>query len=128
VVLWLLAAFAATGLLLSAIGLYGAVSWAVQRRTREMGLRIVLGAPGRDVVGLVLKLPVMLAATGALLGLAGAFVLTRFAAALLFEVEPSDPRVLAAAALVLLVVALIAALIPAIRGARIQPARALRMD
>jgi ABC-type antimicrobial peptide transport system permease subunit len=128
VVLWLLAAFAATGLLLAAIGLYGTVSYAVQRRTRELGLRVVLGAARGDVTRLVMKPPVLLAAAGAAIGIIAAAALTRLAGGLLYGIEASDPRVLAAASLVLLTVAGIAAWVPARRATRVEPAAALRSD
>lgn len=128
VVLWLLAAFAATGLLLSAIGLYGTVSYAVQRRTRELGLRAVLGAARADVVRLVLTPPMLLAGAGAALGIVAAAGLTRFAGTLLYGVAPGDALVLGGAALLLIAVAFAAAWLPARRATRIAPAAALREE
>jgi putative ABC transport system permease protein len=126
VVLALLATFAAIGLLLSAVGLYGIVSYSVARRTREMGLRLALGAASRDVARLVMKPPAILALAGVAAGTAGAFLLTGYLDALLFGVEASDPRVLAAAATLLVLVALAAAWFPARRALRVDPAAALR--
>lgn len=126
VLLALLVAFAATGLLLSAVGLYGIVALSVSRRTREMGLRLVLGAPG--VTALVMRRPVLLAGAGVGLGLLAAVATTRFVRGLLFGVSPSDPRVLGIAAAGLLGIAALAAWIPARRVNRIDPATALRSD
>lgn len=126
VVLYLLGAFAVTGLLLSAIGLYGIVAWSVVRRRPEMGLRLALGAATRDVASLVMRPPVRVAAIGTAAGLAGAFALTRYLQALLFGVRASDPRILALSAAVLLAVALGAAWIPTRRALRLDPADALR--
>ena len=101
---------------------------AVGRRTREMGLRLVLGAPGREVIAMVMTRPVLLAAAGVGLGVIAAFATTRFARGLLFDVSPSDPRVLGLAAVGLLCVAALAAWLPARRVSRIDPANALRSD
>jgi putative ABC transport system permease protein len=128
VLLALLAGFAGTGLLLSAIGLYGIVAWSVSRRRKEMGLRLVLGAPGRDIIAIVMKRPLLLAGTGIASGVVAALGLTRLVRGLLFEVSPSDPRVLGVAAGILLAIAAIAAWIPARRVNRIDPATALRSD
>jgi putative ABC transport system permease protein len=128
VVLALLATFAAIGLLLSAVGLYGIVSYSVSRRTREVGLRLALGAASRDVAGLVMRTPAMLAMVGVAAGAVGAFALTRYLEALLFGVEAADPRVLGAAAGLLVLSALAAAWLPARRALRIDPAAALREE
>jgi predicted permease len=128
VVLALLATFGATGLLMSAVGLYGIVSYSVVRRTREMGLRLALGAASRDVARLVLKAPALLALAGVVAGMAGAALLTRYLEALLFGVDASDPRILAAAATLLVGVALAAAWVPARLALRVDPASALRED
>ncbi|MFW6078494.1 MAG: ADOP family duplicated permease [Gemmatimonadota bacterium] len=126
VVLGLLGAFGLTGLLLAAVGLYGAISYSVVRRTREIGLRIALGAGTRRVVRTVLASPALLVAAGTAGGVLGAVILTRFVEGLLFGVEPSDPRVLIAAAVVLLGVAAVAAWAPARRAARLDPAEVLK--
>ena len=128
VVLLLLASFAALGLLLSVTGLYGIVSYAVLARTREMGVRIALGASGRDVLRLVLRTPIVAATAGAAAGIAGALALARYVRELLFGVSATDPRVLGAAALAMLLVALAAAIVPARRALRVDPAQALRSE
>jgi ABC-type antimicrobial peptide transport system permease subunit len=126
IVLGLFAAFAATGLLLSAVGLYGTVSYAVVRRYREMGLRLALGAAKRDVLRLVLTPATRHIAIGAIAGVTGALALTRLLTGLLFEVQAGDPAVLASATALLIVVALGAAWIPASRATRVDAARTLR--
>jgi hypothetical protein len=126
IVLGLFAAFAATGLLLSAVGLYGTVSYAAVRRYREMGLRLALGAAKRDVLRLVLTPATRHIAIGAIAGVTGALALTRLLTGLLFEVQAGDPAVLASATALLIVVALGAAWIPASRATRVDPARTLR--
>jgi predicted permease len=128
IVLGLFGAFALTGLLLAALGLYAVVSYAVLRRTREMGLRLALGAVSRDVVRLVIAPPVLLTLAGATLGIVGTVALTPFASALLYGVAPSDPRAVAFATFVLIGVAVIAAFVPAWRATRVDPAEALRSD
>jgi ABC-type antimicrobial peptide transport system permease subunit len=128
IVLGLFGAFALTGLLLAALGLYAVVSYAVLRRTREMGLRLALRAVSRDVVRLVIAPPVLLTLAGATLGIVGTVALTPFASALLYGVAPSDPRAVAFATFVLIGVAVIAAFVPAWRATRVDPAEALRSD
>jgi predicted permease len=128
VVLGLFAAFALSGLLLSAIGLYGLVSFSVQQRTREMGLRLALGASAGNIIRLVLRGPLLLAGLGVSAGIAAALIVTRYVRDLLYNVEPSDPRVLFAAALALSIVATTAALVPARRATRAHPADSLRSD
>ena len=128
VVLLLLATFAALGLLLSATGLYGIVSYAVVTRTQEMGVRIALGASAREVMRLVLRVPLLAVSVGALAGVLGAVALTRYVRDLLFGVSATDPRVLGAAARALLLVALVAATVPARRALRVDPASALRAE
>ena len=127
-VLMLLGAFAALGLVLSVTGLYGIVSYAVLARSREMGVRIALGATARDVMRLVMRVPVTIAAVGALAGIVAAVALTRHVRALLFGVSATDPRILGAAALAMMLVALAAALVPARRALRVDPAQALRSE
>jgi predicted permease len=126
VLLWLLLAFSAVGLLLSAVGIYGVVSYDVQRRTRETGLRLALGAPAADVLRSTLARPAIFAGVGSVLGVAGALLLTRQLRALLFQVQAGDPRVLAASAVVLLGVAVAAAWAPTRRALRVDPAQTLR--
>jgi ABC-type antimicrobial peptide transport system permease subunit len=114
--------------LLAAIGLYGVLAYTVAQRTREIGLRMALGAaPGR-VRGMVLRQVAVMTAVGGLLGLVGALALGRTAGAPLFELEGHAPMVLTAAALALTLVALGAGFIPAHRASRIDPMRALRYE
>lgn len=124
----LLGLLAGMGLLLSAVGLYGVVSYAVSARTRELGLRVALGAKHGDVVGLMLRGAAALAGGGIAFGLAGAAVGTRLLRRLLFQVEPLDPATFAGVTIVLVVVALLAAFVPARRAARVDPLEALRHE
>ena len=124
----LLAVFAAAAALLSAIGIYGVMSYAVSKRTREIGVRMALGADPRSVLRLVVGQGMAVAFAGAGLGLVGAFLLTRLMASLLYGVRPGDPLTFAAVAAALLLVALAASWIPARRAARIDPMRALRAE
>jgi predicted permease len=126
VLLGLLAAYSLLGLLLSAVGIYGAVSYDVARRTRETGLRLALGASATQVLRTVVSRPALFAAGGGLLGIAAAVLLTRQMGPLLFGVEPGDARVLGAAALVLVAVAVGAAWLPTRRALSLDPAETLR--
>jgi putative ABC transport system permease protein len=126
--LWLLAAFALLALTLAGVGIHGVISYAVARRTREIGVRMALGARAPEVLGLVLRQGLLLAGLGVLAGLAGALALRRVVAGMLFGVAPSDPLTLAAVAAVLLAVALVACYAPARRAANVDPAVALRCE
>ena len=122
------AAFAGLATLLAAIGLYGVLAYTVSQRTREIGLRIALGAtPGR-VRGMVLRQVAIMTAVGGAIGLGAAIGIGRLAQSLLYELTGSDPVVLAVAAVVLTLVAIGAGLIPAYRASRIDPMRALRYE
>jgi len=124
----LLSGFAVVALLLSAVGLYGLVSYSVARRTQEIGVRVALGAsPGRVRAG-VLKQAAVLGIAGVLLGLAGALALTRTIQSLLFGVSAYDPVTFAAVALLLLVVTLAASYMPARRASAVDPMVALRQE
>jgi ABC-type antimicrobial peptide transport system permease subunit len=118
----------AAALFLGAIGLYGVMSYVVALRTREMGIRLAIGAPPLQVRRMVLRQALTVAIVGVVVGLAVATALTRFLAALLFEVSPTDPAVLAVAALVLLTVAGLASWLPARRAASVDLAGTLRSD
>jgi predicted permease len=124
----LLAAFAIAALVLAAVGLYGVMATMVRQRTRELGLRMALGATATAVGRMVLRRGMAIAVAGTLLGLQGAFAANRLLAALLFEVRPTDVPTLAMVAGVLLGVAALASLIPARTSTRIEPAVALRAD
>ena len=124
----LLGSFAATALALSALGLYGLLAHSVRQRTPEIGVRMALGARPADVVRLIVRGGLGLAALGVALGLAGALAATRVLDGLLFQVPTRDPLTLAAAGALLLAIALLACALPARRASRIDPARALRCE
>jgi predicted permease len=118
--------FAALALLLASIGLYGLISYTVTRRTREIGVRVALGAQTGDVLRMVLRQGLLLACAGIAVGLAASLALTRLLRGLLFEVAPHDPATLFGVSLLLLAVALAASLIPARRAMKVDPMVALR--
>jgi predicted permease len=122
----LLTIFAAIALLLAAIGIYGLLSYSVEQRTQEIGIRVALGASRGDVVRLMLLQGMKLAGIGVLLGLAAAYGVTRLLASLLFGVRATDPLTFGAVAAVVSMVAVAATLVPARRAAGIAPSRALR--
>jgi putative ABC transport system permease protein len=124
----LLAGFAFAALALAAVGTYGVVAFMVGRRTREIGVRMALGARARSVVTLVLREGLAPVLAGLAAGVAGAFALGRALAGLLFGVPPHDPGAPAAAAALLFASALLACLVPARRAARVDPAAALREE
>ena len=125
---WLALAFGGVGTLLAAIGLYGVIAFSVARRTREIGVRVAVGASTRDVLGLVLRQGFMLAFIGAVAGGVLAAVLARILGGLLYGVGSFDPAAWAAALIVLLVATLVANLIPARRAIRVDPVTALRTE
>jgi predicted permease len=122
----ILSGFALVALLMAALGIYGVVAFVVSRRTREVGIRMALGARASDVLGLVLRQGMAPVLAGLAAGLALALSLGRLGSSLLFEVPPHDAATLAAAAAVLTAAALLACALPARRAARIDPAQALR--
>ncbi|HUE04198.1 MAG TPA: ABC transporter permease [Bryobacteraceae bacterium] len=124
----LLAVFAATALVMAAVGIYGVLAYAVSRRTQEIGIRMALGAQTGDVLRLVGREGLVLAAAGIAVGLAGALVLTRLMSSLLFGVSPTDPITFAAVPATLAAVALAACYLPARRAARVDPTVALKYD
>jgi len=126
--LLLLGLFAVIALLLAAVGIYGVMSYSVEQRTHEIGIRSALGASRRDTLGLVLRQALGMALAGIAAGLIAAFGLTGLMRAQLFGVKPGDPLTFAAVPLILLSIALIAACIPAVRATRVDPITALRHE
>jgi ABC-type antimicrobial peptide transport system permease subunit len=114
--------------LLSAIGLYGVLAYGVTRRTREIGLRMALGAQRGDVAGLVLKEMAWLFVAGAIVAIPVSYGLATVVRAQLYGIEPQDPFNIVAATLALAAVAVAAGCIPAWRASRIQPMQALRFE
>ena len=126
--LTLLTSFAATALFLAAIGIYGVISYSVTRRIPEIGVRMALGASSGRIRSGIVSETVMLAATGAAIGVLSATVLSSVLSSLLFGISPRDPWTYAAAVASLLLIALLAGLIPAVRAARVSPMTALRAE
>ena len=126
--LYLLGTFATSALLLALIGIYGVIAYTVAQRTQEIGVRMALGAQRGQVVRLVVREGMRLAAVGITVGLAAAFALTRLMASLLYDVKPTDPSTYAVVAASLAATALAACCRPALQAAWVDPARALRQD
>jgi len=124
----LMTGFGVIALLLAAIGLYGVMASLVRDQTREIGIRIALGASIGRVRGEVLGRAGIVVGAGAVAGLAGALATSRVLSALLFQVSPSDPVSLGGACLVLVVIGALAAYVPARRATRIDPVQALRAE
>src|SRR5438477_376362 len=124
--LLLIASFAMLALVLAAVGLYGVLSYSVSRRSREMGIRMALGAPAGAVRSMIVRDGGRLAVIGLVLGFAGAIAATRFLRSLLFEVSVTEPLVFAAAAAVLALVAVMASWIPAHAATKVDPLTAVR--
>jgi predicted permease len=124
----LISIFSTLALLLSAIGIYGVLAYSITERTREIGIRMALGAEKSDITRMVLKRSLLLAASGVALGIAGAVAVTRVLAKFLFEVKPTDPVTFAAVVALLVVIALLAGLLPARRATRVDPLVTLRCE
>jgi ABC-type antimicrobial peptide transport system permease subunit len=122
------AAFAVLATLLAAIGLYGVLAYSVVQRTREFGVRMALGANGARVRGMVLRQVGLMTLIGGVIGIVGAVGLGRAAQSLLYELKGWDPVVVVLAAAALSLVALAAALVPAVRASRVDPIQALRYE
>lgn len=124
----LLSIFAGMALLLAVIGVYGVMAYSVAQRTREVGIRMAIGADTPSIVRLMLRQGLLLGLTGTLLGVALALAVSRFLAAFLYGVSPFDPLTFIAFSTILLGAALLAAAIPALRAARVDPLVALHAE
>jgi putative ABC transport system permease protein len=124
----LLSIFGAIAAGLAAIGIYGVMSYSVAERTREIGIRMALGASARDVFQLVVLKALLLLSIGLILGLAGSFALTRYLKSALYEVTATDPATYVGVSLLLAAVALIASLVPTRRAISVNPTVALRYE
>jgi putative ABC transport system permease protein len=125
---FLLAVFAASALILAAIGLFGVVATTVRQRSHELGVRMALGATAADIRSLILKKGLAIAIAGVAIGISAALLTNRVLVALLYDVSPTDPRLLLGVGLFLTIVAVLASLLPAQQSGRIDPAVALRAD
>jgi putative ABC transport system permease protein len=124
----LVGVFAGVSLVLAAVGIYGVISQSVASRTREIGVRIALGASGREIFGLVMGSGLRLAAAGSILGVGGALASARYLRTMLYGVEPTDPATLAAVGVALLAVACLASYLPARRAIAVDPMTAVRSE
>jgi putative ABC transport system permease protein len=124
----LLTVFGAIAAVLAAVGIYGVMAYAVTQRTREIGIRMALGATSSSVMTLVVKQALILVFIGLILGIAGAFALTRYIADELYGVKPTDPATFIAVSAGLVAVAILASLIPTRRAVSVDPTVALRHE
>jgi putative ABC transport system permease protein len=125
---FLLSLFAATALVLTMVGLYGVVAYSVSQRTRELGIRVALGAQRKDLLAIVMGQGMRPALVGLVFGIAGALALTRFLTSQLYEINPTDPFTLTGVSIVLMGVAMVACWLPARRAAGVDPVVALRAE
>jgi putative ABC transport system permease protein len=123
--LWI---FAALALVLSAVGIFGVMSYTVSRRTREMAIRMALGASRREVQGMVLREGLRVTAIGVAIGAAAALVLSRVMAGYVYGIKSTDPVTLVGASLLLMLVSLLASYVPGQRATRVNPMTALRYE
>jgi putative ABC transport system permease protein len=124
----LLGLFAVVATGLAAVGIYGVMAYAVEQRTREIGIRIALGAGARDVFKLIVSQATVVIASGAVAGLGGAIVLTRYLSSEIWEVQANDPATFAGFSLLLVAIAVLACLIPTRHAVRVDPTIALRYE
>jgi ABC-type antimicrobial peptide transport system permease subunit len=124
----LFGAFGSFGMLLAVVGLYAVINYSVRRRTREIGIRLALGAQSRAVGGAILRQGMRLVGVGLAVGLAAAFALSRFTASLLYGIVPTDPVTFIGVPVILVAASLAALILPARRAARIEPLVALREE
>jgi ABC-type antimicrobial peptide transport system permease subunit len=124
----LLGIFAGLALVLAAVGIYGVMSYSVAQRTREIGIRMALGAQRSDVLKMTIGAGLRLVLIGAAIGLVAALVLTRVMSSLLFGVSPTDPLTFISISIVLIGVAVLASYVPALRATRVDPIFALRYE
>ncbi len=124
----LMSVFGVIALLLASLGIYAVMSHAILQRTREIGIRLAIGAQAHSVLGLILKRGTLVAGVGLLAGLAASLALTRYIQSFLFEIHPTDPATFAVVALALGAVALLACYLPARRATQVSPLIALRTE
>jgi putative ABC transport system permease protein len=124
----LISAFSLLALILAGVGIYGVLAYAVTESTREIGIRMALGAKKSDVVFMLLKRALLLVAAGVVVGGCGALALTRVLGKFLYEVKPTDPATFLSVAAVLTLIGIVAALLPAQRATKVDPVVALRWE
>jgi ABC-type antimicrobial peptide transport system permease subunit len=126
--MYLLSAFAGLALLLAVVGLYSVAAQAAVRRTQEIGLRMAVGASRVQILAMIARQGLVLAAAGIAIGMAASYALSKYLESWLYEITPTDPLTFGAAALLLALVAWVATVIPARRAARLDPMKALRYE